>query len=160
MKKLVMVFLLCASTLAVQAETWSNLGKVWTSKEVEVTVPSQLKATQDSDGLLTAENDNLSVMLTPLAPDSEFEVFQKQITQELSKEFKGMKWSPVVSHREGSVTIQMREGKASQDGVQIGYTLAVVSKGKHRLGVMTVQKADDKASSTLTSQMMNSLVFK
>ncbi len=79
MKKTVLAILLCLLTLGAWADEWSHKGSKWSTSTVEISVPSTLKVTQDSNGLLTLDNENLRVILTPLPSGLDFAAGRKAL---------------------------------------------------------------------------------
>lgn len=153
--------LVCLLSLIAGAESWRHQGNRWTScNGVQLSIPSSLKAEVDEDGILSAENDDLSLSFLPLPDSCDFQSFSSEALSELNKEFKNIKWSKAVNTKSGSLALTLQEGHVTQSGVQMEITLAQFLVGKRRLGVMTVQEADDGDASALTSQVMGTIQFK
>jgi hypothetical protein len=160
MKKTVLAILLCLLTLGAWAEEWSHKGNKWSTSTVEISVSSSLKVTQDSNGLLTLDNENLRVILTPLPSGLDFAAVEKLYVDALDKEFKGLTWGQPTTSQLGEANIQSRDGHTSMDGVAMHVKLSLLSKESQRLSVMSVQIGGDKAAAALADQILSSARFK
>lgn len=160
MKKTVLAILLCLLTVGAWAESWSHAGSKWSTPSVEISASKSLKVTQDKDGLLTLDNENLRVILTPLPSGMDFAAAEKLYLDALNQEFKGLSWGKAGSSQLGDAKVQSRDGHTTVDGVPMHVKLSLLSKQGERLSVMSIQIGGDKAAGALAEQVMNSIRFK
>lgn len=160
MKKLMIVSLICLSSVAAQAESWKYDGKVWSCPKVQVSVPGGLKSSQDTDGSLTLEDDDFYLTVTPLADGATFSQFLEDNQEDLEEECSGLKWGKTLTRKEGEYLIEYREAKGVEDGVHMDCTVAIYSKGKQKVGVVSVVPLDSKDAMKMATQVVHSIHLK
>ena len=157
MKLLRLVLLLATLLISLPtfADNWTHEGPNWTTGACSITVPEAFKVSVKGNNL-NAETDTALAVLMPMPTTVPPEKIMPILETEAAKAFKGSTFGEAKTVSQDGMDCTVKIGKMAD----VVITLATFVKWESKVAVMTFQKAEDKATDAVLSQMMNSLSLK